>query len=177
MPTVICDNIPIKVKIRPIKFKIPITIDLSLYDLPSRVIETINDEKYISLFCESSKYNKPARNGNKLNRTAKGSYLETKLADGGFTATFDYGEYEIIKLLKHIGINSIRFKEYITVLDYVGIEYDDDEYTTRLGIISEIQHTGSFDGDPVIVNGIEKQYKYVENGFSLVFSEDTCYYV
>lgn len=177
MPIVICDNVATRTKIAQIKFKIPITIDLTKYDLPERVIEIINDEKYLSLFVESTKYNKPNRNGNRLSRTARGSYLEVKLTEGGFTATFDYGEYEIIKLVKEIGINSIRFKEYITVLDYLGIEYDDTEFTTRIGVISEVQHTGSFDGDLVIVNGIEKQYKYVEGGFTITFSEDNTYYV
>lgn len=177
MPIVICDNVATRTKVRQIKFKIPITIDLSLYNIPIRVLETINDEKYLSLFVESSKYNKPNRNTNKLTRTAKGSYLEIHLAEGGFTATFDYSEYEIIKLLKQIGINSIRFKEYITVLDYVGLETLDTEFTTRTGIITEIQHTGTFDSDPVIVNGVEIQYKYVENGFTLTFSEDNMYYV
>jgi hypothetical protein len=177
MSIVICDNVATRTKIRQIKFKIPITVDLSNYDLPERVIEVINDNNYLSLFVESSKYNKPNRNGNRLSRTAKGSYLETKLTEGGFTATFDYGEYEIIKLLKQIAVNSFRFKEYITVLDYVGIEYSDSEFTTRIGVISEIQHTGSFDGDPVIVNGVEKQYKFVEGGFTISFSEDRMYYV
>lgn len=177
MPIVICDNVSTRTKIRQIKFKIPITIDLTLYDLPSRVIEVIDSSSYLSLFVESSKYNKPNRNGNRLSRTAKGSYLEVKLTEGGFTATFDYGEYEIIRLIKQIGLNSIRFKEYITVLDYVGIEATDLEFTTRIGVINEVQHTGSFDGDPVIVNGIEKQYKYVEGGFTVIFSEDNMYYV
>lgn len=177
MPTVICDNVATKTKIRQIKFKIPITIDLSTYDLPTRVIEVIDGSNYLSLFVESSKYNKPNRNGNRLARTGRGSYLEIKLTEGGFTATFDYGEYEIVRLLKQIGLNSYRFKEFITVLDYLAIESADTEFTTRLGVINEIQHTGTFDGDPVIVNGIEKQYKYLENGFTVTFSEDRMYYV
>lgn len=175
MYTPICDNS--KVKIRPIKFQIPITIDLTTYDIPERVIEIIDDNTYLSLFIEAGKYNKPNRSGNTLLRTARSSYLDIKLTEGGFTGTFDYSEYEIVKLLRQIALNSIRFKEYITVLDYVGLEENDIEFTIRTGVIKELTHTGTFNGDTVIVNGIEKIPRYIENGFSLVFSEDKMYYV
>lgn len=175
MYTEICDNS--KVRIRPIKFKIPITIDLTTYDIPQRVIEVIDENTYLSLFVEASKYNKPNRSGNTLLRTARSNYLEIKLTEGGFSATFDYSEYEIVKLLKQIALNSIRFKEYITVLDYVGLEGVDTEFTLRTGLIKELTHTGTFNGDSTIINGIEKIPRYIENGFSLVFSEDKMYYV
>lgn len=170
-----CDNA--EVRIRQIKFKIPTSIDVSIYNVPERVLELINDEYYLSLFIEAGKYNKPTRGGNTLLRTARSSYLDIKLTEGGFTATFDYSEYEIIKLLKQIASDSIRFKQYITALDYVGIENNDETFTTRTGVIKEITHTGVFNGTTVIVNDITTTPKYVENGFSLVFSEDKMYYV
>jgi len=164
-------------KIRKIKFKIPITIDLIAYVIPERTIEVINEETYLSLFIESGKYNKPSRGGNNLARTASSTYLEVKLTEGGFTATFDYSEFEIIRLLKQMALNSIRFKEYITVLDYVGLESMDSDFTVRTGIIKEVQHTGTFSDNFKVIDGIESSTKYVENGFSLTFSEDIMYYV
>lgn len=171
----LCDNT--NVRIRPIKFKIPITIDLATYDIPERVIETIDVDTYLSLFIEAGKYNKPNRSGNSLLRTAKSTYLDVKLTEGGFTGTFDYSEYEIVRLLKQIAFNSIRFKEYIVVLDYVGIESGDIDFTVRTGIIKEIQHTGTFNGQTVTINDVEVTPRYVENGFTLIFSEDNLYYV
>lgn len=171
----ICDNS--KTRIRLIKFKIPVTIDITTYNLPSRVVEVIDTDTYLSLFIEASKYNKPNRSGNTLLRTARSSYLDIKLTEGGFTATFDYSEYEIVRLLKQIALNSIRFKEYVTVLDYVGLEGNDTDFTTRTGIIKEVTHTGTFNGDTTVIDGIENTPRYIENGFNLVFSEDVLYYV
>lgn len=157
--------------IKPIYFSIDtFNINVSTYEIPSQFIEVINSVSYLKLYCSSDKYKQKGGDGSYLENTSTGSVFVVRTYRDGFDATFDYGEYELVRLLKAIADNTRKTKEFITVIDYVGKNFKDRDFSTKVGIIlpSSIQHGG------ITTNPLTNK-DYVES-FNLSFvSKDNTY--
>ena len=157
---------------KPIYFSIDtINIDLASFLVPEYVLEVVSGVNYLKLFCESDKYQKKGGDGSYLENTSTGSVFITRTYRGGFDATFDYTEHEIVRLLEAIADNTRKTKNFITVLDYVGRSYSSTTFTTRVGIIlpSSIKYAG-------ITKNANTGKDVIPNGFSLSFvNKDNIY--
>ena len=157
--------------IKPIYFSIDtFNININSYEVLPHYIEVINSVSYLKLYCDPNKYKPKGGDGSYLENTSTGSVFIIRTYRDGFDATFDYGQYELVRLLKAIADNTRKTKEFITVIDYVGKNFKDRDYSVKVGIIlpSSIQHGG------IITDPITNK-DYVEN-FNLSFvSKDNTY--
>lgn len=172
--TNICDD----EKIKPLFFRLDY-IDYTSNNLPERVITLIDDIPYLKLFVDADQYTPANGSGSTLEFTGKGNYYSIKAFRTGFSAQFDYSEYEIVLTMKQLCQYSIINEAYIEVLDSCNPSLLDKDFTLRQGIIqSPIQHKGriQFNNPKFLLDGIPYKYAY-PGGFNLTFLDKNSSYL
>lgn len=164
--------------IKPIYFRLDY-IDYSLNLLPEKVLTIINSIPYLKLFVDAEQYTPANGTGSSLEFTGKGNYYSVKAFRTGFSAQFDYSEYEILKTIKQLCYYSITNEVYIEILDTLNPLLIDSEYTLRQGIIqSPISHKGRIQylNPDYLIDNIKFKYA-VPGGFNLTFLDKNSSYL